>query len=275
MRSVVLAAVIALAAPAAGIAASGPASAAPSTKPYIVVVTAGTSPTANAEAHGVTPTQVYTSALVGYAADLTKTQVKELRADTAIESVTADTTTVVDPGVVAVVPQPAQVTAVVVQRVGALASSTAKIDGIDERVDVDVAILDTGIDSTHPDLNVVGGFDCVNGTTIEDVMGHGTMVGGLVGAIDNSIGHVGVAPGARLWSIRVGTKNGSVHKSSLLCGIDWVTAHAGTIEVANLSLAVPEKISACDTKSTKPLHAAACASVAAGVTYVAAAGNEK
>ena len=126
-----------------------------------------------------------------------------------------------------------------VRRVGGLSSPTAAIDGVDTRVQVDVAVVDSGVDIAHPDLNVVGGVDCSGGKndTFRDQLGHGTMVAGLVGAIDNTIGIVGVAPGARIWSVRVSTGN-SPHISSgaLLCAVDWITANAATIEIANLSL---------------------------------------
>ena len=60
-----------------------------------------------------------------------------------------------------------------IRRVDALSSPTAKIDGIDERVDVDIAILDTGVQRDHPDLNVAGGYDCnKKGGTYTDLDGH-------------------------------------------------------------------------------------------------------
>ena len=71
----------------------------------------------------------------------------------------------------------------------------------DERVDADVAIVDTGI-APHPDLNVAGGYNCStsNRAAWADDNGHGTHVAGTVAALDNDFGVVGVAPGARLWA---------------------------------------------------------------------------
>ena len=58
-------------------------------------------------------------------------------------------------------PPPPQFVTSGVRRIGGLESPTAKIDGIDERIDIDVAVLDGGVQPDHPDLNVVGGVDCV------------------------------------------------------------------------------------------------------------------
>ena len=59
---------------------------------------------------------------------------------------------------------------------------------------------------------------------------------GTIGALDNGIGVVGVAPGARLMAVRVLNRRGSGTWAQVICGIDWVTANASTIEVANMSL---------------------------------------
>jgi subtilisin family serine protease len=137
-------------------------------------------------------------------------------------------------------------------------------------VDVDIAVIDTGIDVHHPDLNVVGGVNCSTGTSYDDANGHGTHVAGIAAAQDNGIGVVGVAPGARLWAVRVLDASGSGGWSSVICGIDWVTAHASEIEVANMSLAGPGTQGSCDDGA---LREAICKSVESGVTYVVAAGN--
>jgi subtilisin family serine protease len=107
---------------------------------------------------------------------------------------------------------------------------------------------------------------------LRDVNGHGTHVAGTVGALDNGIGVVGVAPGAQLWSVKVADDRLRIALSSLLCGLDWTAAHAGTIDVANLSLSghVWIKDVTCDASS---LHLAICNVVGSGVTVVAAAGN--
>jgi len=103
----------------------------------------------------------------------------------------------------------------------------------------------------HPDLNVFARTDCVDWDLFRDSArharhmrrrpgyrrhGHGTHVSGTIGALDNGIGVVGVAPGVRLWSVRVLESDGSGYLSWLVAGMDYVALHASEIEVANMSL---------------------------------------
>jgi subtilisin family serine protease len=90
-------------------------------------------------------------------------------------------------------------------------------------------------------------------------------VAGTIGALDNGIGPVGVAPGARIWSVGVLGSNGSGSTADIIAGIDWVTANAGSIEVANMSLG--------GEFTSQALNDAITRSVNAGVVYVVAAGN--
>jgi subtilisin family serine protease len=147
-------------------------------------------------------------------------------------------------------------------------NNTAKIDGIDERVDVDVAVIDTGIDASHPDLNVFMGRNFTNGPSSkwDDDDGHGTHVSGTVAALDNNIGVVGIVPGARLWAVKVIQQNGPSFLSFALAAVDWVTENSDQIEVVNMS------ISATGVNSI--FHTAIRNSVDAGVVYVVAAGND-
>lgn len=163
-----------------------------------------------------------------------------------------------------------------INRINAEIDPVANIDGVDERVDVDIAVLDTGIDWNHPDLNVYKyayckqqgwNYQCKEGDAgTYDGHSHGTHVAGTAAALDNSSGVVGVAPGARVWAVKVLEDNGEGSGSQLIAGVDYVTQHADKIEVANLSLTGPGTFQALDDAITN--------SVAAGVVYVLAAGND-
>ena len=142
-------------------------------------------PSSARKGHGLKVDQSFGRAVHGFAAKLDKKQEHDLKAD---------------PNVLAVVPdgviQLAQTIPTGVSRVGGQVSDVADIDGSDQRVDADVAIVDTGI-AQVPDLNVAGGYNCSSAdrTAWRDRNGHGTHVAGTVAALDNSFGVVGVAPG--------------------------------------------------------------------------------
>ena len=163
-----------------------------------------------------------------------------------------------------------------VDRINADLDPVANIDNADDRVDVDVAILDTGIDLDHPDLNVFryaycktqGPFNanCTeNDLNANDVQSHGTHVAGIAAALDNNSGVVGVAPGARLWAVKVLDNSGNGPESTVIAGVDYVTAHADEIEVANMSLT--------GEGTSQALDDAIDGAVAAGVVFAVAAGN--
>jgi thermitase len=105
---------------------------------------------------------------------------------------------------------------------------------------VTVAILDSGIDSTHPDLagQLVPGWNFYdNNSNTSDVYGHGTEVAGTVAAIgNNSIGVAGIAFGAKLMPVRVTDTNGWASISALASGLTWAADHGA--KVANMSFAV-------------------------------------
>jgi subtilisin len=152
-----------------------------------------------------------------------------------------------------------------VDRVDGDLSSTISGNGIGS-VDADIAIIDTGIDLTHPDLNVYRHTTFVAGTNSgNDDNGHGTHVAGIAAAKDNLQGVVGIAPGARLWAVKVLNSTGSGAISTIIAGIDYVTQHANEIDVANLSFGCQCHSNALDTA----IHN----SITAGITYVVAAGN--
>ena len=142
---------------------------------------------------------------------------------------------------------------------------------------VNVAVIDTGIQLDHPDLHVVGNVTFVPRTASgKDDNGHGTHVAGIVGAKDNTIGVVGVAPAVNLYVVKVLDRNGSGFWSDVIKGIDWVTQNAKTIGVANMSLGsglTDADDGNCGNTNFDAVHRAICGSVNAGVVYVVAAGN--
>ena len=146
--------------------------------------------------------------------------------------------------------------------------------------DIGVAVIDTGIDISHPDLksNIIANKNCLSvRKSGNDDNGHGTHVAGTIAALNNSIGVIGVAPEAKLIAVKVLNQNGSGTWSSVICGIDWVTANATryNIKVANMSLGGGgTSDNNCGYSNNDPLHKAICKSRDAGVTYVVAAGNE-
>ena len=203
---------------------------------------------------------IYRYALKGYAAELSKTAVASLRTDPRVKYITPEVR----------VKAAAQSIPTGIARTFASTNPALDIDGTDDaRINVDVAIIDTGVDYTHPDLNVVARTDCTSGVCVNnsgtDLFGHGTHVAGTVGAIDNGVGVVGMAPGARLHAVKVLDANGEGYSSWVIAGIDWVTAHASEIEVANMSLAGYGHEPAVDEAIAK--------SVDKGVVHVVAAGN--
>ncbi|MEU0884792.1 S8 family peptidase [Lentzea sp. NPDC005914] len=241
-----------------------PAFASAQTSGYIVLLKDGVGVQSVTNLAGVTVENVYESAVRGYSAQMTPATAARLARDSRIALVQPD-------GVASIA---AQTLPTGIDRIDAEKSPTAKINGTDERVNVDVAVIDTGVDLDHPDLNVytAGAKNCSTGRSADDGNGHGTHVSGTIGALDNGSGVVGVAPGARIWPVRVLNNQGSGSFSAIICGIDYVTAHANEIEVANMSLGGSGSDSACGS-NRDAMHEAICRSVSAGVTYVVAAGN--
>lgn len=145
---------------------------------------------------------------------------------------------------------------------------------------IGVAVLDTGVDLTHPDLKgrVVANVSCVKSSqTGNDEHGHGTHVAGIIAANDNTVGVVGIAPQARIIAVKVLDAKGIGTASSVLCGIDWIQGRAiqYNIKVANMGFGgIGQGDTTCGTTNHDPLHQALCQSTQAGMTYVAAAGNE-
>lgn len=130
-----------------------------------------------------------------------------------------------------------------VNRVDGDLSSTKSGDG-SGAVNVDIGIMDTGIDLNHADPNVYRQVTFVSGTSSgNDDNGHGTAVAGVAAAKDNSQGVVGLAPGARLWAIKVLDSNGIPSSSNIIKGIDYVTQLVFTYTlILKIVITLPKKI---------------------------------
>jgi len=131
---------------------------------------------------------------------------------------------------------------------------------------VKVAIIDTGIDYTHPDLNdnYVAGCDFANDDNDPmDGGGHGTHCAGIVAAEDNEIGVIGVAPAVELYIAKSLFDDGSAYISDIVDGIEWAVEEE--VDVISMSLGID-----IDFQSW---HDACDAADGAGIVVVAAAGN--
>jgi len=153
-----------------------------------------------------------------------------------------------------------------VARVGV---STAGSDGSG----VGVAVLDTGVDLTHPDLaGTADAFNAFGGPSCQDDQGHGTHVAGTIAARVNGAGVVGVAPNARIYCVKVLDGAGSGSDADVMAGLEWVLDNRTVVEpdikVVNMSLG---RVGSVDDNAD--LHALITSLEQAGVTVVVAAGN--
>lgn len=129
---------------------------------------------------------------------------------------------------------------------------------------VNVAIFDTGV-SSHEDLKVSGGISFVDYTSsYADDNGHGTHVAGIIAAQDNKLGVVGVAPNAKIYSVKILNQNGSGNYSNIISAIEW--AIDNNIDVINMSVG--------GNVDSIALHEAVQNAVNSGIIIVAAAGNK-
>lgn len=177
--------------------------------------------------------EIYETALQGFTVKMAPGQAKKLGADSSVKFVEADQVISLSPVVVSgrsgSAPQPIQQTPWGVTRVGGPGDGTGKT----------AWVIDTGIDPTHPDLNVdkVRSATFLGGkSTPWDENGHGTHVAGTIAAIDNEIGVVGVAAGATVVSVRVLNRQGSGTNSGVIAGVNYVAARGQRGDVANMSL---------------------------------------
>ena len=196
---------------------------------------------------------VYSETIRGFAARLTIPQMFELEQNPMVDFIEPD-------GEMFAI---AQTLPWGIDRIDADLSSTQAGNGSGSINNVNVYIVDTGIDTGHADLNVVRHVNFAGGQN-RDCHGHGTHVAGTVSARDNTIDVVGVAPGAPLTGVKVLGCNGSGTTSGVIKGVDWVRANAVKPAVANMSLG---------GGASTALDNAVIAAANSGVLFAVAAGN--
>jgi subtilisin family serine protease len=225
---------------------------------YIVVLKNAVDSNAVANLHaaryGASVEHVWSSALHGYSAVIPNDRVAALRTDQNVAYVEPD----------GIATTAAQTLPWGVDKVDADVSSTLAGNGSGAITNVDAYVIDTGIDTSHPDLNVVEFRQYANGPP-RDCNGHGTHVAGTIGARDDAAGVVGVAPGIRLHAIKVLNCAGSGSWSDVISGINYVAATIARPAVANMSLGGAQNTAVDD---------AVRGAVARGVFFGVAAGND-
>jgi subtilisin len=130
-------------------------------------------------------------------------------------------------------------------------------------------ILDSGIDSDHPDLNVDKARSrsfLQDHSSFEDDYGHGTHIAGIIGALNNNIGTLGIASGATLVGVKILDENGEGRLSGLLNALSYVKSNGKSGDVVNISVGFPEASGTLE----KEIQSIA----SKGIYFALAAGNE-
>ncbi|MFK0254476.1 S8 family peptidase [Streptomyces sp. NPDC090445] len=214
-----------------------------------------------AKKYGARIDRTYSAALNGYSVEVSEAQAGKLAADPAVKSVVQNRVFTVDGAQGTQPSPPSWGLDRIDQRALPLNSSYTYPDKAGEGVTA--YVIDTGVRITHTDFGgrASYGFDAIdNDNTAQDGHGHGTHVAGTVAG-----GSHGVAKKAKIVAVRVLDNNGSGTTAQVVAGIDWVTRNAVKPAVANMSLGGGAD-SALDTAVRN--------SIASGITYAVAAGNE-
>ena len=139
---------------------------------------------------------------------------------------------------------------------------------------VGVAVLDTGVDLSHPDLaGTVNAANAFGAASCQDDEGHGTHVAGIIAALDNTADVIGVAPQATIYCVKVLDNAGSGSDATIMSGLEWVLDNhasvAPAIKVVNMSLGRSGSVD-----DNPAMHDLITALAGAGITVVVAAGND-
>lgn len=211
----------------------------------------------------------YADAIVGFSARLSDAEVTALRNDPLVEGVYQDNKLKLEQTVHTVQTRsvPSQTEDCAIVTAGGHADGSTKFTWI--------WIIDTGIDTDHPDLNVQTKAPYARtffGNSVEDLNGHGTHVAGIAGAKDNGVGVVGVSAGAKLVPVKVFDDAGNTDYSLVIAALNHVAQYTIPGDVVNLSLGgfMPD----CGIISYPALPAAIMNLASAGVWISMAAGND-
>ncbi len=248
---------------------------------YVVLLASGADPVAVAADHHLPRAKTYRAAVNGFASTIPAHKLAALQADPRVSLVEQNRTYKVEAQTV-----PDGINRIEVDK-NPYTSSIVD-PAVTVTISQSIAIVDTGIDVDHPDLNVAGGYDAFGGTNYNDVQGHGTHVAGIAAAKDNDIGVAGVAPGASLWAIKVCDDSGFCDGVEMIAGLDQVAAckrkalgedficdmqPAGINFVsANMSIPTVDDPNPC-TGTSNAVHEAVCGLYEAGVVLSISAGN--
>ncbi|GAB6900043.1 S8 family peptidase [Kineosporia succinea] len=208
-----------------------------------------------AEDRGAEVTHEYGDAINGYAAEMSAAELAKARQDPAVAYIVADRTMSISGS--------RSVSSWGQDRVDQRSGLNGKLVTSGDGSGVTAYVIDTGVRSTHSDLagRVLSGYSTVSdGNGTEDCAGHGTHVAGTIGGAT-----YGVAPGVNIVPVRVLGCDGSGTSSDVIAGVNWVTANASGPSVVNMSLG---------GESNAALDNAVNASIASGITYAVAAGND-
>ena len=178
---------------------------------------------------GITPLRTYDSVISGFSAELTGEQATSLADSPAVLGIQAE-----QPVVALAETKPPAVGAVEADKPPVNAGTGRAWPG------PNVAVLDSGV-SLHTDLNRAGAINCLTTGTEADGDGHGTGVSGVLGAIDNDTGILGIAPGVPIYSARVLGDDLQGTVQTLMCGLEWVSQNAARYDIAvvNMSISYP------------------------------------
>jgi len=208
--------------------------------------------------------QSYGMVLNGVSAKLSKTDVEKLSIDKRVKYIEEDQLVILAPG-----GKPGSGGGSTVQETP---WGITRVNGVSGYTGSNVAwVIDTGIDLDHPDLNVDAsrGFNAFttgrDAGDPDDGNGHGSHVAGTIAAINNTIGVIGVAPGATVIPIKVLDSRGSGSYSGVIAGVDFVAANGKSGDVANMSLGGPV---------SQALDDAVLAASNKGIKFALAAGND-